>query len=132
LTVRVRDVSAVALFFLLGGCRDNLPAEGRDEPASSGGSVVRVIFSLPGDDIGGTEYRDIMERIRSDVIDGDVGDVAGFGFGMGTMEISVSVEGEGGVEKVERIVRDSYPGAKYRIERLSPTERGRESRRGGG
>ena len=119
MTVTVWGVPAVALLFLFAGCRDNLPVEGRDEPVSPSGSVVRVVFALPGDDIGGSEYQEIMGRIKKGFRDGDAGKFAGFGFGMGTMEIIVKVEGDGGVEKIERIVRDSYPEAKYRIERRS-------------
>lgn len=119
MTVSVCGLPAVALLLLFAGCRNNLPAESRDEAVSSGDNVIRVVFELPGDDIGGSEYQNIMGMIKRGIKDEDVGEVAGFGFGMGTMEILVKVEGGGGAEKVEKIVRDSYPEAKYRIDRQS-------------
>ena len=87
---------------------------------AAGGGVVRVVFSLPGDDIGSTESAAQLERVKTAVLERGVGEVLGSGFGMGSMELVVRLRGDGARVALEEAVRQAYPAARFRIEPRAP------------
>ena len=117
---------ALALLLLLccacSGPRTD-PEAARGEAA--GGGVVRVVFSLPGDDIGSPESAALLERVTAAILERGVGEVLGSGFGMGSMELVVRLRGESARAALAEAVRQAYPTAKFRIEPKAP--RGPES-----
>jgi hypothetical protein len=94
------------------------PEAARGEAA--GGGVVRVVFSLPGDDIGSTESVALLERAKAAVLERGAGEVLGSGFGMGNMELVVRLRGDGARAALEEAVRQACPAAKFRIEPREP------------
>lgn len=87
---------------------------GRAAPAA--GDTVRVVFALPGDDIGSPETAALLERIKAAIVARGAGDVVGAGYGMGTMELVVRLRGPG-LSALEQAVRAEYPAARYRVDR---------------
>jgi len=83
-----------------------------------GVKTIRIVFSLPGDDIGSPEYRDILDKIMDSIIRTEAGAIIRSGFGMGTMDIVIRTSIEQPTEKLSRIVLSQFPKAKYRIEEL--------------
>lgn len=77
--------------------------------------VIRIVFDLPGDDIGSPEARAMLDALRDAVNDSRAGDIVSSGFGMGTMEIVVALDSDQSIEAIRKIVGDLYPKAKYRI-----------------
>jgi hypothetical protein len=84
----------------------------------SGVTTIRIVFSLPGDDIGSPEYRNILDKIMDSIIRSEAGVILRSGFGMGTMDIVIRTSIEQPTEKLSRIVLSQFPKAKYRIEEL--------------
>jgi hypothetical protein len=80
--------------------------------------TIRIVFSLPGDDIGSPEYRDILDNIIDSIVRSEAGVIVRYGFGMGTMDIVIRTSIEQPTEKLSRIVLSQFPKAKYRIEEL--------------
>ncbi len=76
------------------------------------------MFSLPGDDIGSPEYRDISDKIKDSIIRSGAGVIVRSGFGMGTMDIVIRTSIEKPIEKLRRIILNEFPKARYRIEEL--------------
>jgi hypothetical protein len=103
---------------LMFGCSEKPPVtdnKGSLEPSHN--KVVRIVFDLPGDDIGSQEYQAILNALRDAIFRNKAGDIINSGFGMGTMEIVVAIASEESAGVLRRIVGDVYPKAKYRIER---------------
>lgn len=84
----------------------------------SGVKTIRIVFSLPGDDIGSPEYRDILDKIRDSIIRSEAGVIVRTGFGMGTMDIVIRTSVEQPTKELRRIIFSQFPKAKYRIEEL--------------
>jgi hypothetical protein len=103
---------------LHGACQGKAPVEKVDAGAASPDRhVIRIAFSLPGDDLGSPEYAELLDRIRAGILSRGAGEVLSSGFGMGSMEIVVSVEQEKSEEVIAGIIAETYPAARYRIER---------------
>jgi hypothetical protein len=83
---------------------------------SSSYIVVRIVFDLAGDDIGGPEYEEIMDAIREDIKSNEAGEILSSGYDMGNMELVMAIEGDEEMRKIKRIIINRYPEAKYRIE----------------
>ena len=99
------------------GCSEKASVSEHTESAKpSQRSVVRVVFKLPGDDIGGQEYQPILEAIRAEIDGTRAGEIISSGYGMGTMEIVVAIDSDASTEALKRIVENMYPKATYRIE----------------
>ncbi len=84
----------------------------------SGAKTLRIAFSLPGDDIGSPEYRDVLNKISDSIIRSEAGVIVRSGFGMGTMDIVIRTSIDHPTEKLSRIVLTQFPKARYRIEEL--------------
>jgi hypothetical protein len=82
--------------------------------------IARIVFSLPGDDIGTAESTAVLAKIKAAIAGGNVGEVVSSGFGMGSMSLVVKLRGDGSLNAVREIIRATYPEAKYRIEREGP------------
>jgi hypothetical protein len=98
-------------------CSENRPSESNKEiEKPSGVRTLRIVFDLPGDDIGAPEYRDILDKIKDAILRNQAGVIVRSGFGMGTMDIVVRTAIEQPTEKLSRIVLSQFPRAKFRIE----------------
>ena len=98
-------------------CSEQRSAPQAGPQGTGGEGTVRIVFSLPGDDIGSPEGAAVLERVGQAVTAAGVGEILGSGFGMGSMELVVRPRAADSRAALERIVREEYPGARYRIER---------------
>ena len=99
------------------GCSEKPPVnDNKDRLEPSPRKAVRIVFDLPGDDIGGQEYQTILSALRDTIFSKKAGDVISSGFGMGSMEIVVAIDGDESIGSIRKIVSEVYPKAKYRIE----------------
>jgi len=109
----------VSILIFLTACTENKPPESsKTIEERSGVKTFRIVFRLPGDDIGSPESREIMERIIDAIIRSEAGGIVRSGYGMGTMDIVIRTSIEQPREKLNRIVLSQFPKAKYRIEEL--------------
>jgi len=110
---------AFAAALVFAGCPER-PAPG-DRAAGDAQSpppqVVRVVFELPGDDIGGPEAQALLEDVKAALGEEQAGLVLRSGFGMGEAEIVLQVQGDGAPEKIRWAIEATRPQAKYRIAR---------------
>lgn len=119
--MKPRSGTSIALLagLLLLGCVEK-PAvhEGnKDGTEPSRREVIRIVFDLPGDDIGSQEDRVLLDALREAIVGDKAGEIVSSGFGMGTMEIVVALEGDESIEVLRGAVGKAYPNAKYRVER---------------
>jgi hypothetical protein len=102
---------------LLLSCSEKSPPEDREQRIEApAGRSVTIVFDLPGDDIGGPEYKSISGKIKADIESEGAGEVISFGYGMGSMEIVVLPKGDEAMSRIKIAVMQNYPEAKYRIE----------------
>ena len=97
-------------------CTKDLP-ETEEGRGAAGEKVIKIVFTLPGDDFPEEEDLDVRDAVGAAVTAGGHGEVTGTESGMGFMEITVQLKGEGGIGAVKKILFDLSPGARYRIER---------------
>jgi hypothetical protein len=118
LTSRIASAVLLSFVMLHGACQGKAPVEKIDAgTAPPGRLVMRIAFSLPGDDLGSPEYAYLLDRIRAGIVSRGAGEILSSGFGMGSMEIVVSVEGEKSEQIMAGIIAETYPAARYRIEK---------------
>jgi hypothetical protein len=115
-------VIAVLAGILAFGCAEKPSVNDRSKEGTqpSRPAIIRIVFDLPGDDIGSPEDRAILDALRDAVVDSRAGDIVSSGFGMGTMEMVVAIDRDESIAVIRRIVGDVYPKAKYRIVVDSP------------
>ena len=94
--------------------------EKKDAINSSGVKTIRIVFNLPGDDIGAPENRAILNRIITSIRSEEAGEIVSYGFGMGNMEMTIKVKGEDSLESIKRIIIVDFPKADYRISKPLP------------
>ena len=112
-------VLIVSILISLTACTENKPPESsKTIEERSGVKTFRIVFRLPGDDIGSPESREIMEKIIDTIIRREAGGIVRFGYGMGTMDIVIRTSVEQPREKLNRIVLSQFPKARYRIEEV--------------
>ncbi len=87
----------------------------KDSAEPSRRAVVRIVFDLPGDDIGSQEDQVLLDALRDAIVGSGAGELVSSGFGMGTMEIVVAVDGDESLQVMKTIVGEVSPGAKHRI-----------------
>jgi len=80
--------------------------------------TIRIVFSLPGDDIGSPEHQDILNRIKDSIVRSETGVIVRSGFGMGTMDVVIRTSREQPREMLSGIVLGQFPKARFRIEEL--------------
>lgn len=116
-TTRIGLAIAVIAGILASGCAEKPSVnDGSKEAAEpSRPAIIRVVFDLPGDDIGSQEDQAMLNALKDAVVDSKAGEIVSSGFGMGTMEIVVAIDREESKDALRRIIGDLYPGAKYRI-----------------
>ena len=102
---------------LASGCTEKPSVNDKSKEGSepSRPAVIRIVFDLPGDDIGSQEDQAMLDALKDAVVDGKAGEIRSSGFGMGTMEMVVAIDRDDSIEVIRRIVGDVYPKAKYRI-----------------
>jgi hypothetical protein len=100
------------------GCSEKVSVgEGTESRNPSQQRVVRIVFQLPGDDIGGLEHRATLEAIKAGIVGAKAGEIVSSGYGMGNMELVVATGDNDSTARLERIVEEIYPKASYRLER---------------
>ncbi len=101
------------------GCSDRKASDAGDAFAKySAGRSIRIVFHLPGDDIGSKEDRVILGRISDAFTKDGIADIVRTEFGMGRMEVILRARTELSSDSIDRIILAEYPKAKYRIEEL--------------
>ena len=108
------------MLLLLLGCSEKQPgdeAKGKAELSRNG--VARIVFDLPGDDIGSQESQMKLEEIKAAILTNGVGEIVSSGYGMGNMEVVVAVSSDKSIEDVRRLVGEVYPDGKYRIQQTT-------------
>ena len=114
-----KSMLITCILLIITACTENKsPESDKKIEERSGVKTIRIVFSLPGDDIGSPEYRDILDKIIDSIITSEAGVIVRSGFGMGTMDIVIRTSIEQPREKLNRIVLSQFPKAKYRIEEL--------------
>jgi hypothetical protein len=118
--IKIRKSMLIACILLsIMACTENKSSEfNKKTEERSGARTIRIVFSLPGDDIGSPEYRDILDKIIDSIIESEAGVIVRSGFGMGTMDVVIRTSIQQPTEKLSRIVLSQFPKAKYRIEEL--------------
>ena len=106
----------VFLIFISYSCSENVSVDEKKESIETAGEkIIRIVFNLPGDDIGSPENQAILHKIITSIKSAEAGEILSSGFGMGNMEINIKVEGEESINKIKKIIIDNYPDANYRI-----------------
>jgi len=101
------------------GCSDRKASDAGGAFAKySAGRSIRIVFHLPGDDIGSKEDRVILGRISDAFTKDGIADIVRTEFGMGRMEVILRARTELSSDSIGRIILAEYPKAKYRIEEL--------------
>ena len=113
----IRASIALLGAFLVLGCSEKASVnDSRDSAEPSQRKVVRVVFDLPGDDIGGQESQAILDAIRAGIAGRKAGEIISSGHGMGNMEIVVALESDESTGEIRKVIGDVYPEGRYRIE----------------
>ena len=114
-----RGMLILSILISLTACTESKPPESSKTIGErSGVKTFRIVFRLPGDDIGSPESREIMEKIIDTIIRSEAGEIVRFGYGMGTMDIVIRTSIEQPREKLNRIILSQFPKARFRIEEL--------------
>jgi hypothetical protein len=107
----------LAAVLLLGCSGKPAPPHSNPERDAPSPTVVRIVFDLPGDDIGGPEAQALLEDVKAAIIERRAGEILRTGHGMGETEIVVQFQGDDALEKIKQAIDAVRPGAKYRIVR---------------
>lgn len=102
--------------FGLAGCSER-PAPQNHGGEGSSPQVVRVVFDLPGDDIGGPEAQALLDDVKAAILERQAGQILRSGHGMGEAEIVVQYRGDDAPEKLRQAIDAARPGARHRIVR---------------
>jgi len=109
-------IMAVSFLFIACSCSGNASVnEKKEGTAKSGKKTIRIVFTLPGDDIGAPEHRAILNRLVTSIRSEKAGEIINSGYGMGNMAVTLKPEGDESIEIIKRIILDTYPEANYRI-----------------
>ena len=84
--------------------------QGQSQP-----KVVRIVFDLPGDDIGSPESQALLEKVKAGIQAEAGAEIVSSGFGMGNMEIVVRYDGDESMQRIRNAVDSVAPKARYRI-----------------
>jgi hypothetical protein len=106
----------LVLGIVLAACSRGPSSAERTVEGDLSNRTIRVVFDLPGDDIGDQESREVLQRIKDGIAEKDIADVMTSGFGMGTMEVTLRYRGAGSVDELRSTILRIYPKARYRIE----------------
>lgn len=114
---RVFSIVAPLVLALCAACSSGVVEEQAPPAAGEGEERVRILFSLPGDDMESPELLLLRKKIEEGLVEEGAGEIVGRGIGMGTMEIVMKPR-DGSAEEVAAGVIDGiYPGARFRFER---------------
>jgi hypothetical protein len=113
--------AGLLVIILLAGCSGK-PATtetggGRDQ---SQPKVVRIVFDLPGDDIGSPESRALLEKVKAGIQAQAGAEIVSSGFGMGNMEVVVRYDGDESMQRIRNAIDSAAPTARYRVEQTAP------------
>jgi hypothetical protein len=115
LVVTALVLAALALSAAGCGSRER-PPQGVADAASTGAGLVRLVISLPGDDLAGAAELALRERIRSRLDERGIGAFAGASTGMGFMAVSFRVADAGRARRaMEVVMAAEAPGMRYQV-----------------
>lgn len=107
----------VSLLLVTPGCSGgDAPDASVASTTHSAGKSIRIVFRLPGDDIGSKDDRLALEDIGNAFMRHGVADVVRTEFGMGRMDITIRTRVELSDDSIGRTILEEYPEAKYWIE----------------
>ena len=114
ITYLVYGAFLASILLMVPGCSDKRASDARDASAKySAGQTIRIVFHLPGDDIGSAEDRAILGRISDAFTKGGIADIVRTEFAIGRMEIIIRAKAELAGDVIDRIILAEYPRAKY-------------------
>lgn len=109
-------IMVISFLFIACSCSGNASVNDQKEvPAKAGERIIRIVFNLPGDDIGAPEPRATLNRIITSIRSEAAGEIVSSGFGMGNMEVTIKIKRDASLEIIKRIITADYPNANYRI-----------------
>ena len=109
-------IMVISFLFIACSCsKDSSVNDKKEVPAKTGERIIRIVFDLPGDDIGAPEHRAILNRIITSIRSEAAGEIVSPGFGMGNMAVTIKIQDEGSMEIIKKIITADYPEADYRI-----------------
>jgi hypothetical protein len=109
-------LSVTVAAFVFASCSERTAPENRaGEGQAKALQVVRVVFDLPGDDIGSPEAKALLEDVRAAILQRQAGQIVRSGFGMGEAEIVVQYQGDDAPGKIRQAIEAARPGARYRF-----------------
>ena len=112
----------LSLIVVIYSCSSEVPVEEKKESIDlSGERIIRIEFSLPGDDIGSPENQAILNKIIIALRSNEAGEIQSSGFGMGNMGINIKIKGAETLEKIKMIISENYPDAEYIITKPLPS-----------
>jgi hypothetical protein len=107
----------LAALLLLGCTGKPAPPHGTPDREATSPTIVRIVFDLPGDDIGGPEAQALLDEVKAAIIEKRAGEILRTGFSMGEMEIVLQHHGDDATDRIRQAIDAVRPGAKYRIVR---------------
>lgn len=110
-----------ALFALAmsAACSSGVVEETSPPLAGEGEERLRILFTLPGDDMESPEALMLRKKIEKALTERGAGEIVSAGTGMGTMEIVLKPRGGSPEETAAEVIARLYPDARYRFERYS-------------
>jgi hypothetical protein len=119
ITYSVYGALLASMLLVTLGCSERRASDARGAVAKySAGRSIRIVFHLPGDDIGSAEDRVILGKISDAFTKGGIADIVRTEFGMDRMEVVIRARTELSSDSIDRIILAEYPKAKYWKEEL--------------
>ena len=107
------------LALLLASCSREPSHIERTSTGDLSNKTVRVVFDVPGDDIGGQESKELLGTIKDEITRKNIAEITSSGFGMGSMEVILKYHGTGSIADLRGTIQGVYPKARYRIESIN-------------
>lgn len=116
--MRKRLVALIVSLLFTAACPEPRRAgEGAPPPTEGGdGGTIRIVFLLPGDDIGAPEHVALLEEVRMLIEASGRGEVVRSEFGQGRMELFVKPAGADSLKTFSELIRAKHPSARFSVE----------------
>jgi hypothetical protein len=127
-----RIVPTAAIVMLVLNCSNSDPslsAQPDDKaPGNQTHRNLRILFQWPGDDFATKQQIETRDKIKALISEQHIGQVIQSGSGMGWMDIVIEVEDKNQARrKIEKIIKEASPDAKFTILWDSLPQRGMQS-----
>jgi len=128
----LRIVRTAAIFMLVLNCSNSDPSQSAQPADTASGNQshrnLRILFQWPGDDFATKQQLETRDKIKVLISERHIGQVIQSGSGMGWMDIVIEVEDKNQVrKKIEKIIKDASPDAKFTILWASFPQPGRQA-----